>query len=83
MEIKTKKKNSDGIVRLETSGKIAEVFVREDLMNVKNSKIAICFRGKDSSGIVEMTRDEFFGVYKDVVKKANLDKETKIIKFNK
>ena len=83
MNIKTKKQNEDGIVRLETAGEIKEVIINEDFLNPKNASVAICFRGKNSSGIVEMTPDEIDSLYKNVAPKMNLLKSSKVIKFKK
>jgi len=52
MKIKTKKRNPNGVVRLETSGEIKEVIINKDFLNPKEVSIELCFRGKDSSGIV-------------------------------
>lgn len=83
MNIKTKKQNADGIVRLETSGKIAEVLINEDFLNPKQASVAICFKGKSSSGIVEMTPEEIESLYKSVEPKLHLLQGAKIMKFRK
>jgi hypothetical protein len=83
MHIKTKKHNADGIVRLETSGEIKEILMNEDFMNPKNASVALCFRGKSSSGIVELTPEEIEQIYKTVFPKMNLLKGTKVLKFEK
>lgn len=54
MKVKVKKQNKDGIVRLESSGEIKEFIFKEDLLNKSNSPLLICFKGKDSSGIIEL-----------------------------
>ena len=83
MNIKTKKQNSDGIVRLETSGEVKEVIFKEDFLKPKEASIHICFRGKNSSGIVELNQKELEKIYKDTISKLNLLKDSKIIKFKK
>lgn len=83
MKIKAKKANSDGVVRLETSGEIKEVMINEDFLNPKDASIAICFRGKSSSGIVEMTPREIESLYKSIEPKLHLLKGTKVMKFRK
>ncbi|MCF7910561.1 hypothetical protein K9L16_02715 [Candidatus Pacearchaeota archaeon] len=83
MKIKTKKKNSDGIVRLETSGKIKEIIINEDFLKPKSANIAVCFRGKSSSGIIELTPLEIENIYQEVISKANLLGNVKIMKFEK
>lgn len=79
MNIKTKKQNPDGIVRLEASGQIKEILVDEDLLNPKKSHISLCFRGERSSGIVEITQDELESLYKNTIQRMGL-KKIKIIK---
>ncbi len=81
MKIKTKKKNSDGIVRLETAGNIREIIINEDFLNPKDASIAVCFRGKNSSGIIELTPEELESLYKEVEPKLHLLKNTKVMKF--
>ena len=56
MEIRVKKSNKDGLVRLETKGQIKDILVKEDF--VSPERISLCFRGKDSSGIVDLSSDE-------------------------
>ena len=58
MKVKAKKQNADGNVKMETSGEIREIIINEDFLHPKQASIAICFRGKHSSGIVELTPDE-------------------------
>lgn len=83
MKIKTKKQNQDGIVRLETTGEIKEVIINEDFLNPNTASVAICFMGKNSSGIIEMTPEEIESLYKNVAPKMNLLKATKVMKFKK
>ena len=83
MKIKTKKQNEDGIVRLETAGEIKEVIINEDFLNPKSVSVAICFRGKNSSGIIEMTPEEIESFYQNVAPKMNLLKASKVMKFKK
>jgi hypothetical protein len=83
MKIKTKKQNKDGIVRLETSGEIKEIILNEDLMNTKDATISLCFRGKDSSGIVELTPKELEMLQKEIEIKQKLLGDIKVLKFNK
>lgn len=83
MNIKTKKKNADGIVRLETSGEIKEVLFKEDFLKPKEAGIAICFRGKDSSGIIEMSPREMEAIIHDFTGKMDLLKGAKVMKFEK
>jgi len=83
MNIKTKKQNPDGIVRLETSGEVKEIIFKQDFMNPNESAIQICFRGKSSSGIVELNKTELEKIYKGTIPKMNLLKSSKIVRFKK
>ncbi len=83
MKVKTKKENEDGMVRLETSGKVMEVMVKEDLLNPKAGTVEICFRGKRSSGIIEMTPKEIESIYKNVSLRLQSLKNVKVMKFEK
>lgn len=79
MNIKTKKQNEDGIVRLESSGEIKEILINEDFLHPDAASVAICFRGKSSSGILEMSPKEIEKLYSIVGKKLHLIKGIKII----
>lgn len=83
MNLKTKKKNPNGIVRLEASGEIKEILVNEDLIKPKEALISVCFRGENSSGIVELKPKELEGIYKSAMERAGLLKDVKIMKFKK
>ena len=83
MKIKTKKQNADGIVRLETSGELKEVIINENFLHPDNASIALCFRGKDSSGIIELTPKEVESIYKNVMPKLHLIEGVKLMKFEK
>jgi hypothetical protein len=83
MKIKTKKQNKDGIVRLETSGQIKEIILNEDLMHTNDATISLCFKGKDSSGIVELTPKELEMLQKEIEIKQKLLGDIKVLKFNK
>ena len=83
MKIKAKKENADGLVRVETSGQIKEVLINEDFLKPKNAYVSICFRGKSSSGIVEMDLKEIESLYRSIEPKISMLKNTKVMKFGK
>ncbi len=83
MKIRIKKQNSDGIVRLESSGEVKEIILNEDFLNPKDESIALCFKGKDSSGILEITPKEFELLNRQMEKKKHLFKDFKVMKFDK
>jgi len=83
MKVKTKKQNFDGLVKLETSGELKEVIINENFLHPDNASIALCFKGKSSSGIVELTPKEIESLYKNVMPKIHLMKGIKVMKFKK
>ena len=83
MKIKAKKHNEDGLVRVETSGQIKEVLINEDFLKPKEASVSICFRGKSSSGIVQMNIKELESLYKNVAPKIAMLKNVKVMKFGK
>jgi len=83
MKVKTKKQNSDGVVRLETSGELKEIMINEDFMNPKDASVALCFRGKSSSGIIELTTKEIEVLNEELSRKIHLLKGVKVMKFEK
>jgi len=83
MKLRTKKENQDGMVRLETSGEIKEIIINEDLLNTKDASINVCFKGKNSSGIIEFTRKEMAILQKEFGNKKQLFNNVKVMKFNK
>jgi hypothetical protein len=83
MNIKTKKANADGHVRLETSGELREILINEDFLNPKKAKISLCFKGKSSSGIVEITPKELEIINHKVSPGLDLMKGVKVMKFKK
>ncbi|VVB79769.1 Uncharacterised protein [uncultured archaeon] len=83
MQIKTKKQNADGIVRLETSGEIKEILIKEDILKPEETKIHLCFRGKNSSGIIELSKEEIDSIYKQVTPKMKMLGNIKVMRFAK
>jgi len=83
MKIRTKKHNPDGIVRLETSGEIKEILINEDFMKPQLTTISLCFKGKSSSGIVELTPKEVEMIKRKVSPGLDLMKNVKVMKFKK
>ena len=79
MQVKVRKVNKDGMVRLETSGEIKEVIINEDFLNPNNETIAVCFRGDTSSGIIDFTPNELNKLMNTVKKRMHLIKGMKTI----
>lgn len=80
MDVKIKKKNRDGMVRLESSGTIKEIYIDE---NFKTEVVNVCFRGKASSGIITFTPSEIENMYDLVKKTTNLTSGFKQFKIKK
>jgi hypothetical protein len=74
MQIKLRKVNQDGIVRVETGGAIEEVLINEDILHPNAESISLCFRGKNSSGIVDLTPAEIDKLYESVKNRMHLIK---------
>ena len=83
MIVKTKKRHKAGIVRVQAEGQIKEVLINENLMDVNKRLISICFRGRESSGIVELSENEADDLSKTLGSLAKLVKSTKILKSAK
>lgn len=58
MQVKIKKQTADGIVRLETRGEVKEIVINESFFDPKEESISLCFRGKTSSGIIDLSPKE-------------------------
>lgn len=69
--------NSGGFTRLENFVNIKEVMINEDFLHAENESIALGFRNKDSSGIIEFTIGEFEKMTNSVKKKMHLIKSLK------
>ena len=69
MDIRLRKQNTDGNVRVETHGDIMEILINENLIAPDEESISLCWRGKNSSGIVDLTPDEFEQIYEKIKSK--------------
>ena len=74
MRIKARYINSGGFIKIENFVNIKEVMINEDFLHPENESIAIGFRNKDSSGIIEFTVEEFEKMANTVKKKIHLIK---------
>ena len=74
MKIRLRKQNKDGLVRLETSGDIKEVLINENLLYPDQESISLCFRGSNSSGIVDLAPEEFEKLFDTVKSRIHLIK---------
>lgn len=83
MQIRIKKQKENKIFRLEGLGEIKEIMINEDLMHPKKESVSICFRGIDSSGIIDLTPEELEHIYNSVKSRLHLIKGMKTFKFKK
>ena len=74
MRIKIRYANSSGFTKLENFAEIKEVMINEDFMHPDNEAIALGFKNKDSSGIIEFTVKEFDKIVNTVGMKKHLIK---------
>lgn len=83
MQIKTKKHNADGMVRLETSGQLKEIVISEDFLNPEKASVALCFKGKNSSGIVHLSLNEVKFLAREIEPKLSMMENIKVLRFEK
>jgi predicted ATP-grasp superfamily ATP-dependent carboligase len=83
MKIKLKKHDSGKVHRLEASGEIKEILINQDFIEPKKVSVSLCFKGDDSSGIVELLPEEFDVINREITYKKNILKKVKILKFKK
>ncbi len=80
MKVRVKKENRDGVVRLESGGEVKEILINEDFLHPDNESISVCFRGKDSSGIIDFSVEEIEELLKSYNSKKHLIKGVKVIR---
>ncbi len=78
MNIKTRINSSKGNVKLENRVDLIEVMINEDFLHPNQESIALGFRNKDSSGLIELSPKEVDEILKAVEKKKHLIKGVKI-----
>jgi hypothetical protein len=79
MQIKVKKEDADGVVRVEALGEVREILINEDFMHPDNESISVCFKGKTSSGILDFSPEEIDYIFSIVKKRAHLIKGAKFL----
>ncbi len=78
MRVRLKLVNEAGEERIDHRTIVREVMINEDFVNPKNESIALGFRNKHSSGIIEMSIPEAEMLFREVNKKMHLIKGFKI-----
>lgn len=79
MQIKIRKANQDGVARVETAGEIKEILINEDFLHPDRESVSVCFRGKSSSGIIDLTPKELEGIMNSVRERMHLIKGMKVL----
>ena len=82
MKIRYKKEHKKGHRKSETSGYIKEIFINDDFTCTKEESIALCFRGKDSSGIIELQPFEIEELYNAIKPRIHAIKAFKRLSCN-
>ena len=79
MQIRVKQKSNESFFRHETKGKLIEVLINEDILNPDRESVSLCFRGKESSGIIDLSPSEIALLFDTVKSKLPLIKELKTL----
>lgn len=77
MNIKIKNKFTDGENRTEILADIKEIIINEDLLHPDAESISLCFRGRSSSGIIDISPVEFERIYDQIKSRIHLIKGLK------
>lgn len=80
MRIRVKEDRILGNNRIDAKTKIDNIGIKEDLLNPSGENIAIFFKGRDSSGIINLSRNEFESLEKSVRRKKRLIKTNRVIR---
>lgn len=78
MRIRLKLVNESGEEKIDHRTIVREIMINEDFINPGNESIAMGFRNKRSSGIIEMSIPEAEMLFREVNKKMHLIKGFKI-----
>ena len=82
MRLKIRYANAGGFTRLENFTNIQDVLINEDFLHPNNESIALGFRNKDSSGLIEFSVKEFDKISRSGRKKKHLIKGIKALGSN-
>ena len=83
MRIRLKQIAGLGVKRSDSRNKIDNVVVKESLLDPSREVISIFFRGKESSGILDMTTSEFEMLINSIVPNVKLVDKTSLVKVQK
>ena len=80
MRLRVKKLHENKVLRMESVGGVKEVIINEDLLHPEKESVSVCFRGHDSSGILDLTPREIENIYNSIKTEKKLIKGVKIIR---
>ncbi len=80
MHIKIRKQNADGEMRLAVRTTVREIRIKENFAHPRKEMVEICFRGQNTSGIIEMPVKEFEGIANGVKARSHLVKSVHVVK---
>ena len=80
MRLKIKQQEGPTLMKFETKTSIKEIMINVDIFNPDEETIALAFKNGSSSGLVELTAEEFNSVFEEVKKKLHLIKGMKILR---
>lgn len=84
MKIRVKKQEFDeSVLRIQGEGEVKEIFVSEDFVHPEKELISLCFRGHNTSGIVEISLKDLDAIHNALKEKKHVFKGVKILKFDK
>lgn len=77
MQIKLKQRGFLGYKKTSNSVAIDDLIVKEDLISPENEKVMVYFKGQDSSGILEFSKDEIEALNSSLKSGIGLVKKSK------
>ncbi len=80
MKIKIKQQDEDSLMRFETKTNIKEIMINVDIFKPEEETIALAFKRGNTSGLVELTSEEFNNIFEEVKKRLHLIKGVKILR---
>ncbi len=74
MQARIKATHNGGVTRFETTGDVKEVIINENVLDPDKESISLCFRGNNSSGIIDLTPAEVDKLYEAIKDRIHLIK---------
>jgi hypothetical protein len=80
MDIKVRSQTEKSIARMHTKGTIRDIKIDTDNLVHYKESVSICFKSKESSGIITLSPKEIDRMVKALRRKRHLIKDVKIYK---